>query len=161
MVSYEEPDFDPQFAKALSLAGPDAGEFEFERRGTGDSTYPMHALILGVDEKAGVIILRRTRTHAGRVQEMALRYFLTATSPQGVKLVNRVAVERETKFRDKQHARETTVATVLTTPARRAFPGWGSAVHPTTRNGLSCTKYTLSEKYEKYVARKASPSTDG
>ena len=120
MVSYEEPDFDPQFAKALSLAGPDAGEFEFERRGTGDSTYPMHALILGVDEKAGVIILRRTRTHAGRVQEMALRYFLTATSPQGVKLVNRVAVERETKFRDKQHARETTVATVLTTPARRA-----------------------------------------
>lgn len=119
--NYPEPDFDPQFAKALSLAGPDAGEFAFERRGAGDSTYPMHAVILAVDEKAGVIILRRTRTHAGRVQEMGLRYFLTATSPQGVQLVNRVAVERETKFRGKQQDRESAVATVLTSPARRAI----------------------------------------
>jgi hypothetical protein len=120
VVTHAESDFDPQFAKALSQAGPEAGEFAFERRGSGDSNYPMHAVILAVDEKAGVIILRRTRTHAGRVQEMGLRYFLTATTPQGVQLVNRVAVERDRKFRDKQKARETAVATALTSPSHRA-----------------------------------------
>lgn len=119
MVVHAELDFDPQFAKALSQAGPEAGEFSFERRGSGDSTYPLHAVILAVDERAGIIILRRTRTHAGRVQEMGLRYFLTATSPQGLQLVNRVAVERNRKFRDKQKARETAVATALADPYRR------------------------------------------
>lgn len=119
MTTYEEPDFDPAFARALKLAGPAAGEIAFERRGTGDSTYPMHAIIIEVDQTNGIIVLRRTRTHAGRVQEMALRYFLTATTTQGVKMINRVAVERERKFRDKQLARESAVASALANPVRR------------------------------------------
>lgn len=119
-MGIESEDVDPSFLRALTeAAGVEPGEFAFERRGSGDTTYPLHGVILGVDAHAGVITLRRTRTHAGEVHEMGLRYFLTAISPRGEKFINHGLVERNLRFRAKQLARENAVSLALSSPLAR------------------------------------------
>lgn len=114
MGLFPNEEIDPHFLKSLAqAAGVELGEFAFERRGTGDTTYPLHGVILAVDTEAGTITLRRTRTHAGEVHQMGLRYFLTATTPQGHQWKNRVLVDRNRQFREQQQAREKAVAAVL------------------------------------------------
>lgn len=119
-MGIDSEDVDPSFLRALAdAAGVETGEFAFERRGAGDTTYPLHGVILGVDAQAGVITLRRTRTHAGEIHEMGLRYFLTATSPQGAQYVNHGLVERNRRFLAKQQARESAVSLALSSPRAR------------------------------------------
>lgn len=111
---------DPHFlAYLVKAVGVETGEFAFERRGNGDTTYPLHGQIVAVDTVAGTITLRRTRTHVGEIHEMGLRYFLTATTPKGQKWENTALVERNKQFRKKQQARQDTVAAVLASPHRR------------------------------------------
>lgn len=111
---------DPHFLACLvKAAGVESGEFAFERRGRGDTTYPLHGQIVAVNTVAGTITLRRTRTHAGEIHEMGLRYFLTATTPKGQKWENTTLVERNRQFREKQQVRQDAVAAVLASPHSR------------------------------------------
>lgn len=118
-------DIDPHFLHALiKVAGVETGEFAFERRGSGSTTYPLHGVILAVNTQTGTITLRRTRTHAGEVHEMGLRYFLSATTPQGQRWENAGLVERNRQYQAKQQARENAIASALasTTLRRRVRP---------------------------------------
>ena len=114
-------DIDPHFLKALiNAAGVESGEFAFERRGSGDSTYPLHGVILAVNTQTGTITLRRTRTHAGEVHEMGLRYFLSATSPRGERWENTGLVERNRLYQAKQQAREDAIFSALASTSARS-----------------------------------------
>lgn len=109
-------DIDPAFLRAIAGFIGIAEELEFERRGNGDSTYVLHGKVVAVDSERGTIQIQRTRTSAGEVHEMGLRYVLSATRPTGAKIENRIAVERNKMFRDKQDAREAAVAGASVNP---------------------------------------------
>lgn len=110
-------DIDPAFLRAISGFIGSAKEIEFERRGSGDSTYLLHGKVVAVDSEQGTIQIQRTRTSAGDIHEMGLQYFLSATPLSGVKLLNLIAIKRNEMFRDKQDAREAAVARASVNPS--------------------------------------------
>lgn len=87
-------EIDDDFVKILTALAGSRVEMAFERRGEGTSTYPFHGEILSVDEHAGTIQILRTRTHAGEVHTMGLRYFLSATAPNCEPFLNSLAIDR-------------------------------------------------------------------
>lgn len=113
---------DPAFLHALADFVGTTQEVEFERRGSSDSTYTLHGIVVSVDHKNGTIQIQRTRTHAGEVHEMGLWYFLSATPRTGLKIQNRIAVERNEMFREKQRDREAAVVSATLNLAYRPDP---------------------------------------
>ena len=87
-------EIDDEFLKILSALAGSGVEMAFERRGEYTTTYPLHGEIVAVDESAGTIQILRTRTHAGEVHTMGLRYFLSATAPNCEPLINSLARAR-------------------------------------------------------------------
>lgn len=110
---------DPAFLHAIADFVGTSEEVEFERRGGSDSTYTLHGTVVSVDRKNGTVQIQRTRTHAGEVHEMGLRYFLSATPRSGLKVQNRVTVDRNEIFREKQRTREAAVASATLDPGYR------------------------------------------
>lgn len=84
-------DVDPDFQEILAALAGSGIEIEFERRGEGVSTYPFHGEVVSVDAVAGTIQILRTRTHAGQIHTMGLRYFLSATPAHSSALFNTAA----------------------------------------------------------------------
>lgn len=106
-------------------------EFCFERRGRGDSNYEFHGSVLSIDPRAGVIAVKRTRSHKDKIHEIEISSILTVTYPSGNKIRHKSAVERDSNFRKKQDARIISVAAVkrnysqtpLATARRSGFSG--------------------------------------
>lgn len=105
-------EIDDEFLNILSALVGSGVEMAFERRGEGTTTYPLHGEIVAVDESAGTIQILRTRTHAGEVHTMGLRYFLTATAPDCDPLINTLAKARLQADLQKGIARETAIEQV-------------------------------------------------
>jgi hypothetical protein len=108
---------DPAFLHAISGFAGTSEELEFERRGSGDSTYTLHGKVVSVDRKNGTVQIQRTRTNAGEVHEMGLCFFLSAAPRSGGKVENRIAVKRNEMFREKQRARKAAVASASFNPS--------------------------------------------
>lgn len=136
-------------ASLVDFAGS-TEEFEFERRGTGDSTYSLHGQVVAVNPQSSTIQIRRTRTHAGELHEMGLQYFLSATRINGVKLFNRMAHERNRQFLAKQEARVVAVARAAEDPTYRPS---GTTLYSTfvgqtqrTLEGYSTERYVYQDR---------------
>jgi hypothetical protein len=163
-------DVDPRFVLTLTDLASTRAEVLFERRGTGDSTYPFHGEVVAVNADSGTIRIRRTRTHAGEVHEMRLHTFLSVAVPSGERTVNRVAYERNEAYRAGQREREEAVAKAMASPAERparkvlrsayAGPGLGTLagyppdrhvfqdlVHSTRRASLIANSASAAEHF--------------
>lgn len=107
------PEIDDEFMSILCALAGSGVEMAFERRGEGTTTYPLHGEVVAVDESAGTIQILRTRTHAGEVHTMGLRYFLTATAPDCDPLINTLARARLQADLQKGIAREAARETAI------------------------------------------------
>lgn len=105
-------EIDEEFLKILSALAGSGVELSFERRGEDTTTYPLHGEIVAVDESAGTVQILRTRTHAGEVHTMGLRYFLSATAPNCEPLINSLARARLQADLQKGIAREKAIEQV-------------------------------------------------
>lgn len=121
---YHEPmtmndDIDPDFLRTLAALAGSGEELAFERRGEGASTYPFHGKVVSINMDRGSMQVLRTRTHAGEVHEMGMRYFLSATRPSGEVLHNRVVGRRNDDFHESREKWELASAQAFNNPLFR------------------------------------------
>ena len=143
-------EIDDEFLKVLSALAGSGVEMAFERRGEDTTTYPLHGEIVAVDESAGTIQILRTRTHAGEVHTMGLRYFLSATAPNCEPLINSLARARLQADLQKGIAREKAIEQVKASagasqsPAltQSRFQGMGTG----TMGGYPSNRFIFADK---------------
>lgn len=145
-------DIDVDFLKILSALAGSGVEMAFERRGEDTTTYPLHGEIVAVDESDGTIQIRRTRTHAGEVHTMGLRYFLSATAPNCDPLINSLAQARLQAELQKRIDRETAIEEVKASAGASHVPSLtqsrfqGRATG--TMAGYPASRYVFADKVD-------------
>lgn len=143
-------EIDDEFLNILSALAGSGVEMAFERRGEGTTTYPLHGEIVAVDERAGTIQILRTRTHAGEVHTMGLRYFLSATAPNCEPLLNTLARARLQGDLQKDLARAKAIEQVKASPGAPQSPALTQSRFQGTSTGtmvgLPPNRYVFTDK---------------
>lgn len=146
------PEIDDDFMQVLSALAGSGIEMAFERRGSGTSTYPLHGEVVAVDETAGTIQIRRTRTNAGEVQTMGLRHFLSATAPHCEPLTNTLAGARLQADQQKDIARERAIEQVKANTGSGERPALSQSrfqgTIAATIDGVPSNRYVYSDKVD-------------
>ncbi|MGB3452176.1 MAG: hypothetical protein WBA58_16985 [Giesbergeria sp.] len=145
-------DIDPVFLRTLQELACKGGEVAFERIGDGGTTYPLHGVVVSVNPLAGTIHIQRTRTHAGQLHEMGLRYFLEVTLPTGQKISNSRARAYLSQLNTRLSARERAIQEVMESPYARPHEFLQTAYDGVTTGnfrGLPAKRFVYVDKHDR------------